>query len=102
MRTVIKLLVAAGLVFGSFMPASAQAQIYVKVRPVAPVAVAVRPARPAPDYIWVTDEWVPDGATYRFVAGHWERPPHHGARWHGGHWVHDKDRGHYWVAGGWK
>lgn len=79
---------------------SASAQIYVKVRPVAPVVV--RTAAPSPAHIWIGEEWEPRGGTYVYVGGHWAAPPHPGWAWVPGHWKRHDRRGEVWVRGHWK
>ncbi|MEP7238069.1 MAG: hypothetical protein ABI685_09395 [Ferruginibacter sp.] len=77
---------------------SASAQIYVTIRPTFPVVV--RPVQPSPAYVWVNEEWQPDGNTYRYSGGHWEAPSHPGYYRRQGHWVTSK-HGQRWVPGGW-
>jgi hypothetical protein len=78
--------------------ASSSAQIYVKVRPVAPVVVQT--SRPSPNHVWVGEEWREDHGNYRYVGGHWDVPPHPGERWIPGHWARE-GRGEFWVGGHW-
>lgn len=81
--------------------ASVNAQVVVKVRPVAPVVVAVRPAAPAPDYVWVDGEWVYyKNRGYVWKEGYWLKP-RAGYAWTPGRWVVVRG-GHRWVAGCWK
>jgi hypothetical protein len=78
---------------------SSSAQIYVNVRPVAPVVV--RTVAPSPRHVWIGEEWeVRDGA-YVHTGGHWVEPPHPGWVWIPGHWAHD-GRGHMWRPGHWR
>ena len=77
---------------------SASAQIYVSIRP--PVPVIVRPPQPTITHVWVTEEWVPSGNSYRYSGGHWVAPPQPGYYRTPGHWVNNK-HGHTWVPGGW-
>ena len=79
---------------------SASAQIYVKVRPVAPVVV--RTAAPSAAHIWIGEEWEPRGGTYAYVGGHWAAPPHPGWIWVPGHWKRHDRRGEVWVRGHWR
>ncbi|NCI46462.1 YXWGXW repeat-containing protein [Sediminibacterium soli] len=78
-----------------------QAQIYVTVRPTRPTVVVTRPAAPAAGYIWVDDEWVPQGKTYVYKAGAWVAPPRSGAVYNKGYWKRNK-KGWHWVPGRWK
>jgi hypothetical protein len=90
------------------VPGSAQVSIYVEVAPPPIRYERIEPA-PSPDYCWVDGYWAPVGHHYRWIAGHWERPPYPGAYWshphydhydrgwkyHEGHWDHeDHDRDH--------
>src|ERR1700722_6994315 len=75
--------------------------IYVKVRPVVPTAVVVRPAQPSPHHVLVAEEWTPRGNGYVYAGGYWAAPPHPGWIWVPGHWKHHEN-GEYWVAGHWR
>ena len=81
------------------MTASASAQVYVKVRPVFPVQV--RTVQPSPRHVWVNEEWVPDGHSYRYSGGHWEAPSRPGYYRTPGHWQKNK-HGQRWVPGTWQ
>ena len=78
---------------------SASAQIYIKIRPVAPIVV--RTEQHSPRHVWIDEEWVEEGGNYRYSGGHWETPPHHGDRWYPGHWNHHKEHGDQWIHGRW-
>ena len=96
-NNLIKLLFS-GIVL--FSVSSASAQIYVDVRPIAPIIV--RTAQPSPAHIWIDEEWEPNGSAYRYGGGRWETPPHHGYTYRQGYWKRH-DRGHEeWVHGGWR
>ena len=90
---VIASLIVAGNSF------SASAQIYVHVRPVAPVIV--RTERPSPRHVWIGEEWETRNGAYVHTGGHWAEPPHPGWVWIPGHWAHEH-RGEFWVAGHWR
>ena len=77
---------------------TASAQIYVKIRPVAPVVVQTE--RPGRTHVWIGEEWREEGNGYVYIGGHWELPPHPGERWIPGHWSHE-GRGDYWIRGHW-
>ncbi len=77
---------------------SATAQVYVTIRP--PVPVIVRPPQPSPTYVWVHEEWEPNGSSYRYSGGHWVAPPGPGYYRKPGHWKNGKN-GQYWVNGNW-
>jgi hypothetical protein len=94
----VKLMMVSIIVFGASLFASAQ--VYVKVRPVAPVVVMS--ARPSPAHIWIGEEWNEEGGNYKYSGGHWDTPPHPGDRWNPGRWNHDKEHGDHWTRGSWK
>src|SRR6201987_6260139 len=120
MRTFIR----TALLFSLFLigiPASAQISVGIRIgAPPAPRVVAVVPAQPGPEFVWVGGYWYPAGGHYRWHEGYWSRPPYEGARWVGprhdgqrfynGYWEgshgrfdtshkwdhdHDRDRGRY-------
>ena len=78
----------------------ASAQVYVKIRPVAPVIV--RTTAPSPAHVWIGEEWEPRGGKYVYVGGHWAAPPHPGWAWVPGHWKHHDRRGEVWIRGHWR
>ncbi len=84
----------AMLVLGAF---TANAQIFVTVRPFRPVVV--RTVAPSPRHIWVDEDWVERDGRYVWVGGHWENP-RDGYRYNRGYW-RKGDRGDYWVPGHW-
>jgi hypothetical protein len=97
-KNVFRLLLLFIIVFfGSFY---ATAQVYVRIRPIAPVVV--RTAQPSHEHVWIDEEWEPNGNGYRYTGGHWERPPHPGYHWRSGHWRRHHEDGERWVAGGWR
>ena len=55
---------------------------------------------PAPDYVWVSGEWVWNGGWF-WCAGHWAYPPHPHAVWVGGRSWHD-GRGWHAERGHWR
>ncbi len=83
-----------------FISASASAQIYVRIRPAAPVIV--RTEQPSHDHVWIDEEWEPNGSAYRYTGGHWATPPHPGYRWKQGHWKRHHRDGEEWIAGRWR
>lgn len=78
--------------------ASVSAQVFVKVRPPAPVIV--RTQQPDPLYVWVNEDWEPAGSSYRYSGGHWAPPPQPGYQHRSGHWV-KTSKGQKWVKGSW-
>jgi WXXGXW repeat (2 copies) len=97
-KDLIKWLFLIVIFFSVSSPVSAQ--IYVKIRPAAPVIV--RTAQPSRDHVWIDEEWEPNGNSYKYSGGHWEAPPHPGYAWRPGHWRHYGRRGEIWVHGGWR
>ena len=76
------------------------AAVVVRVHPPAPRLV-IRPARPAPGYVWVSGRWKWNGRSYVWVSGRWVRPPYTGAVWVTGRWKRSHG-GWVWVAGHWR
>jgi hypothetical protein len=98
MKTMIRSAVFLALLLG-LGGSAARAQVSVGIRigaPPAPRAVAVVPARPGPDFVWVEGYWYPVGRHYKWHEGYWTRPPYEGARWVSPH--HD---GQQYFAGYW-
>ncbi len=93
---ILKAVTFASLTLG--VSAAASAQVYVKVRPVAPVIVETK--RPSAAHVWIGEDWRVEGPSYVYIGGRWEAPPHPGAVWVPGHWVR-KGHGEYWVPGHW-
>lgn len=85
-----------------FAVASSSAQVIVRARLGRPAtAVVVRPVRPAPRYVWVSEEWVPSGRSYVYHPGYWVEPPRPRAIWVAGRWRHHH-HGYVWVGGYWR
>jgi hypothetical protein len=59
-----------------------------------------RPAPPAPEYVWVNDNWVWRNRAYLHQDGYWVRPRPNRA-YTPGYWQHHP-RGHRWVKGKWR
>lgn len=79
----------------------ANAQIIVKVRPLRPKVVVVKPVAPSPRHVWVDEDWVEDHGKYRWHGGYWVAPPHPHAVWIAGHWA-GRHRGYRWIPGHWR
>jgi WXXGXW repeat (2 copies) len=62
-------------------PAWSQVSIYLGIAP-PPVRFEAPPPPPAPAFIWVAGFWAPEGGHYRWIEGHYERPPYPGAYWY--------------------
>lgn len=89
------------------VPAYSQVSISIGIAPPPVHFEAAPPPPPTPEHIWVEGFWAPQGHHYRWVAGHYERPPFPGAYWshpqyehyeggyryHAGYWEH-KDHDH--------
>ncbi len=91
---------AAVLAFVFSLSQAASAQVYVRVRPVAPVIV--RPAAPSRVHVWIGDEWQVRNGAYAYAGGHWAAPPRAGLVWVPGHWRATRRRGDIWVPGRWR
>ena len=89
------ILLAAMLLVG--IPANAQISVGIRIgAPPEPRVVAIVPAQPGPEFVWVGGYWYPVGGHYRWHEGYWSRPPYEGARWVGPR--HDGER---FYAGYW-
>ena len=90
-------------------PSSAQVSVYIGTPPPAVVYEDPGPP-PTPGFVWMEGYWAPNGRHYRWVRGHWERPPYEGAYWthphydhyregwemHEGHWDREDHDSHHW------
>ena len=99
MKKIVKILMLLSVV-SLFTVSGSQAQIVIRARLGRPGPVVVRPMRPSPHHVWVSEEWVPNGGTYVYHQGYWVVPAHPGAVWIAGHWRHRRD-GYFWVPGHW-
>ncbi len=93
----LKLLLCIAVVFA--FSSAASAQVFVQIRPVAPVIV--RPMAPSPRHIWIDGEWIWRGGGYQYNNGYWATPPGPGAAWVPGHWKQTR-RGWFWKPGHWR
>jgi len=101
MKKIIRVLMLLSVV-SVFAVKTSQAQIVVRVQPARPRGVVlVKPRRPSARYVWVAEEWTPNGGSYAYKAGYWAIPPHPGAIWVAGSWRHTA-RGYAWVGGRWR
>ncbi len=92
-RTIALLsLLVAGVSF------SACAQVYVNIRPAAPVIV--RPVAPSPRHVWVDGGWAVRGGRYVWTDGYWV-VPRRGHHYIPGRWDHRRG-GWVWVGGYWR
>ena len=82
-------LFALVLLAGSALAADLSIGIRIGAPP-PPRVVAVTPARPGPEFVWVTGYWYPVNGHYRWHEGYWTRPPYAGAVWVAPH--HDGQR----------
>ena len=94
-QTVIFGAVAAALV----TPAWSQISVYIGVAP-PPIRIEAPPPPPEPTLVWIGGFWAPQGEHYRWVPGHYARPPYPGAYWSGPHYVHEA-RGWHYREGSW-
>jgi hypothetical protein len=88
-------------------PAWSQISFYIGIAP-PPIRVEVPPPPPEPSFIWVTGFWAPQENHYRWISGHYMRPPYESAAWYPphyeqgprgwhyreGYWGHDHGHGH--------
>ena len=81
-------------------PAWSQISVYIGVAP-PPIRIeAPPPPPPEPTLIWIGGFWAPQGEHYRWIPGHYARPPYPGAYWAGPHYVHEA-RGWHYREGSW-
>lgn len=90
-------LLASALLLAGAPASSAQISIGINIGPPPPPRVlAVVPASPGPDFVWIGGYWYPDGKHYRWHQGYWTRPPYAGA-----HWVGPRHEGGQYFVGYW-
>ncbi|WP_020595681.1 YXWGXW repeat-containing protein [Spirosoma panaciterrae] len=99
MKIALKSLLLTALVMSTL--SFAEAQIYVRHRPMAPRVVIARPPAPSPRHVWVRNNWAPYGQSYRWQGGYWVAPPRPRAIWVPGHWALHR-RGYVWMPGYWR
>ena len=83
-----------------FISFSASSQIFVRVRPFAPI-IKVRTVSPSPRHIWVDGNWVWRGGNYVWEDGYWGLPAPGFHQYIPGHWKM-KRRGWVWIPGHWR
>jgi len=66
-----------------------------------PPEVDVEGDPPGVGFVWVDGEWIRHGGRWEWTHGHWDHPPHAGARWVRGRWDHG-DHGYARVRGHWE
>lgn len=81
-------------------PAMARGRVVVKVAPPAPRIVAVRPACPYKNGVWVAGYWDWRNGKHVWIDGRWTKPKH-GHVWVDGHWRNTPD-GWEWIPGHWR
>ncbi|RMH66061.1 MAG: hypothetical protein D6677_01060 [Calditrichaeota bacterium] len=94
-----QIIILLTLIMLSFI-APGQAQIIVKVKPVKPKVVVVKPAPPAAGYVWVEGHWVVKNKQYVWKKGHWVKAKKH-HRYVNGHWKRARG-GWVWIPGRWR
>jgi hypothetical protein len=96
-----KLIITIGIVLGLYTSNTLDAQFFVRIRPMPPVVVGVRPPCPSSRHVWIEGEWRWNNRQrqYIWMNGYWveSRP---GRIWIGGHWI-DGPRGSRWIPGHW-
>jgi hypothetical protein len=75
-------------------PAWSQISVYIGIAP-PPIRVEVPPPPPEPSFVWVTGFWAPQGSHYRWVGGHYMRPPYESAAWNPPHYEQGPRGWHY-------
>ena len=84
----------------ALFPAASNAQVVIRIGP--PPVVVERPG-PPPErgFVWIRGYQRWDGGRYVWVPGHYERPPHPGARWVDHKYVH-RNGGWVFQEGHWR
>jgi hypothetical protein len=101
MKKIIRvLMLLLGVCLFAITSSKAQ-EIVVRARLHRPGPIIVRPERPSPRHVWVSEEWAPSDRTYVHHEGYWAVPPRPGAVWVAGRWRHHH-RGYIWVGGYWR
>jgi hypothetical protein len=78
----------------SAAPAWSQVSVYIGIAP-PPIRIETPPPPPEPTFVWVTGFWAPQGHHYRWVSGHYMRPPYEGASWMVPRYEHGSQGWHY-------
>src|SRR5258707_12687580 len=93
MRNCIRTTLFSSILLSSMLllgiPANAQISVGIRIgAPPEPYVVAVVPAQPGPEFVWIGGYWYPGGGHYRWHEGYLSPPPYGGACWigprHGG------------------
>jgi hypothetical protein len=86
-----------------FLSSDVAAQVFVRIRPIAPVVIGVRPPCPSPRHVWVAGHWRwnKQRGEYVWVEGHWIKG-RRGAVWVDGHWEDVPGQGSRWIQGHWR
>jgi hypothetical protein len=90
----------AALLALTLLPAATFAQVVIRIGPPPPVVEHYGPP-PGRGYVWIGGYQEYVGDHYAWHPGHWERPPHPGARWVPHHWVH-RHGGYVLIEGHWR
>lgn len=92
-----KLILISCIAIGSLISIeNASSQVLVKVKPVRPAVVVVKPAKARKNHIWIDGHWAYSHKLNRYVwiDAKWVKRPRGKAKWVPGHWNK--------VPGGWK
>jgi hypothetical protein len=95
-----RLLYSAAFAVALMIPATAGAQISVRIGPPRPPREVIV-ARPGPNYVWTPGYYRWSGNRYVWAPGAWVVPPHRHARWVPGYWAR-RHGGYVWVDGRWR
>lgn len=81
-------------------PAAAPSVVVLREAPPPPRYEPMSP-QPASDHVWIPGYWAWRGGRQEWVSGHWEVPPHPGARWVSPRWERQGD-GYVFQQGYWQ
>jgi YXWGXW repeat-containing protein len=89
------------LVAGFLASGSVTAQVIVKVKPVRPKVIVVKPNHHKKGHVWIAGHWSWNKRTheYHWVTAKWVKA-RHSQRYVAGHWK-TVSGGHRWVSGHW-
>jgi hypothetical protein len=80
---------------------SADAQLYVKVKPDKPEKAKIKVEKNGPGQAYIEEDWEAKGTNYEWNGNRWVQVPKFGASWAPGYWV-EKKKGWVWVPGHWQ
>jgi hypothetical protein len=99
-RWLLRALLLAGAISSGACETAVRGTVYIPGPPPESVRETVV-VSPGEGYVWISGHHQWQGASYVWIGGRWERPPHARARWESGRWKHRR-QGWYWIEGRWR